>query len=295
MAAGVFALLGALSDDFGEDGLVLLAPLALVTVVLVSWALAPRGFAIEASQLVVERPLLPVRIPLASVRAVELFPPGATRGALRIAGTSGLFGNYGRFWSRSLGFFRLYATRREGLVRVETEGAVFVLSPDPPERFVEALLGRAPRAQRSLGAVSGKPAPRAFWWPLAAAAALVPLLVGGALARVWALAPRSASVTGDAVRIERRWASPRDIPLASVRTVERLAPPSCGRWWKVNGTAGAFGVAYGTFRSKALGRFQLYAWRPDNCVLLETSEGRVVLTPDDPERFAAEVRARIGR
>jgi hypothetical protein len=60
----------------------------------------------------------------------------------------------------------------------------------------------------------------------------------------------------------------------------------------VNGTAGLFGVAYGIFTSRQLGQFRLYAWHRDGCVLLETAEGRVLLTPDDPDAFVTALRAR---
>jgi hypothetical protein len=52
-------------------------------------------------------------------------------------------------------------------------------------------------------------------------------------------------------------------------------------------------VRYGRFASSALGPFRLYAWRQGPYVLLETDAGRVVLTPDDPERFVSELRSRL--
>jgi hypothetical protein len=52
-------------------------------------------------------------------------------------------------------------------------------------------------------------------------------------------------------------------------------------------------VRYGRFGSRELGPFRLYAWRYGPYVLLETDEGRVLITPDDPERFVVEVRERL--
>ena len=82
------------------------------------------------------------------------------------------------------------------------------------------------------------------------------------------------------------------LPLPEIRSAEVLAPQSGRRWWRTNGTAmGA--VRYGRFASRELGPFRLYAWRYGPYVLLETAAGRVVLTPDDPERFVAELRAKL--
>ena len=63
----------------------------------------------------------------------------------------------------------------------------------------------------------------------------------------------------------------------------------------MTGTSGFGSVAFGRFRSSTLGDFQLYAWGRGPWVLLETDGGPVVLTPEEPARFLAEVRAGMGR
>jgi hypothetical protein len=89
----------------------LIAPLALGGTVAAAWLLAPRGFALEGTSLLIERVARQIRIPLAEVRAVAALPQGLG-GAVRLGGNGGLFGYYGRYWSHALGSFRLYATRR---------------------------------------------------------------------------------------------------------------------------------------------------------------------------------------
>jgi hypothetical protein len=153
-----------------------------------SWALAPRAFSLEHGALRIERPLRPVEIPLASIRAAALLGPGPLRGALRVAGSGGFFGYYGRFWSRPLGAFRLYATRTSDLVRVDTATERFLLSPERPERFLELLLSRAPASALS----GGEPAPRRLARgtvvALVAALALVPVAIAAIVATAAALA-----------------------------------------------------------------------------------------------------------
>ncbi|HYG69528.1 MAG TPA: PH domain-containing protein, partial [Anaeromyxobacteraceae bacterium] len=159
VGVGVPALIAASGE--GADRLVLLLPAGIsLLVAALAAALAPRAFAIEGPALRVERPLFPVTIPLRPVRAVALLPPGATRGALRLAGTSGFFGHYGRFRSAALGAFRLYATRRDGLVLLDTDAERFVLSPRDPERFAEAVLAVAPNARRGADRLPEAAAPK---------------------------------------------------------------------------------------------------------------------------------------
>jgi len=297
VAAGVVALGLALSR--GEPELLwpfLVCPVIFAVVLGATYLLAPRGFAILGRELVVERRLRPVRIELSAIRAVGPLPAERVAGAVRLGGSGGLFGHFGWYFSRRLGAFRMYASRRSGLVLVETDDEAFVLSPGDPDAFTEALLARAPAARRWAGEASAAPHrfPKARLLRslgLVLAAALV--LVGSLFALIWGLAPVAAQVTREAVRVERRWAPAIELPLAGVRDAEIMAPQYGRRWWRTNGTA--FGqVRYGRFASRELGPFRLFAWRSGPYVLLETDEGRVVLTPNEPERFVAEVRERMG-
>jgi hypothetical protein len=146
------------------------------------WAAAPRGFALGDGWILVERRgRAPLRIRLADVRAVA--PIARLRAPVRLAGSGGLFGYWGTFWSRELGRFRLYATRRDRLVRVDTARETFVLSPEPPDAFLAELRGRAPHAGAA-PPVARRPFGRAW----AAALAAVLLLVAGLAAVVGALA-----------------------------------------------------------------------------------------------------------
>jgi hypothetical protein len=262
----------------------------LAAVAVAGWALAPTGYAIEAGTLRVARRLRPVEVPLAGVTAVCRIAELRAGGAARLGGSAGFFGHYGRFWSRSLGSFRLYATRTHDLVLLDLPGDRLVLSPDPPERFLEEVLLAAPGAARAEDpeALPRRPLPLRAKLELAAAIAAVPILLGAVLAATVAWAPVRADVTRSAVRIERRLAGAVEIPLARVRAVEVLAAP--GRFRRVAGFHGP-GISYGRFRSEALGDFQLYDWGGGAYVALLTDDGIVVLTPDDPGGFVAAVRA----
>jgi hypothetical protein len=281
-------------------GLLLLLPAGLAALVLACWGLAPRGFALEGGQVRVERWLRPVVFPLASVRAVAVLGPDALRGSLRLGGTSGLFGHFGHFWSRDLGAYRLYATSSRRLVLVDTAGGRFVLSPEPAKRFAEEVLARAPAAARTAQLAPAGPVPRGLRRALWAVGLAVPLAVALPLALGWGFGPRAAAVEGNALRIERNWATPVEIPLASIRGVRWLRPEDQAGWRRTGGVAMG-GLRYGSWASPTLGRFRLYAWGPGPLLVLEmetetgTEAGRVVITADPPEPFAEALRACLPR
>jgi hypothetical protein len=298
MAAGLGALTIALQDQAGAWWAIAIAPVFIAAAVPCLWLLAPRAFDIEGGDLVVVRPLFPVPVPLASIRAVTLLDRSEAGTFFKVAGSGGVFGHYGRYWSRRLGAFRLYATRRDQLVVVDTENGRFVLTPATPERFIDALKRAAPQASVGLGGgldhmAAGHPA--GAWKLVAGIIASVALVIGTMLIIAAARAPFAVNVDAEAIRIERRWSEPVLVPVSEVREVVPLTATQSRGWWRVNGVGGLGNSSYGSYRSKDLGPFTLYAWRRGPYVLLETASGRVVLTPDDPPAFIANVQALLNR
>lgn len=100
--------------------------------------LAPRGYTIADGRLTIRRLVRPVEIPLSSIQAVEPLAAERLARSLRTLGSGGMFGYYGRFRNSALGDYRMYATRGDGFVLVRA-ASPYVLTPDSPDRFIEAL------------------------------------------------------------------------------------------------------------------------------------------------------------
>ena len=119
-----------------------LAGAAGAAVIIISYALAPRGYAILGRSLVVKRRLWrSVSISLESVR--ELRPAAADdlRGALRLWGNGGVFGYYGLFQTAKLGRCRWFLTNRSNAVLLVTEEKTVLVSPDDVSGFLAAVRG----------------------------------------------------------------------------------------------------------------------------------------------------------
>lgn len=120
----------------------LLFDAAVVTGVFVVTALlAPRGYAIGEKTFRIDRRLGAIEIPVSSIREVGPLPPESLKGTWRTLGSGGFFGYYGRFRNRTLGSFRMYATRSEGYVLVRADQP-YVLTPDFPDRLIAELRSR---------------------------------------------------------------------------------------------------------------------------------------------------------
>jgi hypothetical protein len=266
-----------------------LGPLSVPVV----WALAPRGFSIERGALRILRPLAPVEISLERITGVGLVDGEAIRRSVRTLGVYGVFGNYGRFWSRDLGAFRLYARRSRGaFVVVDAAGAGrFVLAPSDARVFLGALRAGAHQAGDLYFARAERAHPHEHMAIGMVAAIAFPIVIAATvLLAAWAMAPTSIAVRGDAVVIARRGAGATELPIARMRAVRALTPEDLGG---LGGLANSPGVRYGVYESRRLGRFRLYAHRDGAYVMLEGEDGRIVVTPDDPDRFLGEIRSRL--
>jgi hypothetical protein len=296
------AILAFVGSDLpaGVGVVVAVALLAIPATMPVAWALAPRAFSVDARALRIERHVGATAVPLERIRSVTVLGDGALAGAVRAFGVAGAFGYYGRYWSRALGgTFRLYARRRRGpLVLVATDTDRLVLAPSDADGLVAAIQARAPHVRLLPHAVADDATPRPTrkgLWVAVVPVLFVPLVLLPTLFCVsQSQAPVAIDLRDDAVHIARRRAAPVDLPLSRVTRVTPVAPVDMRGFRRVAGTA--YGdVAFGVFHSGGLGRFQLYAYRRSGYVLLEGRDGRVVVTPDDPDRFVDEVRARLAR
>jgi hypothetical protein len=108
------------------------------------WVYArPRHFEVSPAELVLVWPIRRTRIPrsdVASARVMNLALFRAEFGNTIRVGAGGLFGTFGRLWSRRAGWMDVWVTNLGDWVVIERRsGRPLVLSPRDPEALVEAL------------------------------------------------------------------------------------------------------------------------------------------------------------
>lgn len=118
---------------------------------ILAYAYSARGYRVAERSITVRRLIGDVRIPLEDVRAVRIADADDFRGCIRLAGSGGLFGYYGRFRTSKLGRCSWYLTSRRNRVVVVTGAKTAVFSPDEAERFVAAIRASAPVPADSVG------------------------------------------------------------------------------------------------------------------------------------------------
>jgi Bacterial PH domain len=96
-------------------------------------------------------------------------------------------------------------------------------------------------------------------------------------------------INDDAIMVRQAW-SEVEIPLQSLQSVD-IRPHAMDKSRRTNGNEGVFAIS-GRYSNEALGNYRAYVTDPSRTVVLRTSTGIVVLSPDRPEDFVTSVRAR---
>ena len=113
------------------------------------------------------------------------------------------------------------------------------------------------------------------------------LLIGGtALFTI-----RGYRLEGRQLLVDRLLWSTR-VPLDRLDATE-IAPDAMRRSVRLFGNGGLFAFA-GWFRNRRLGTYRAFATDPSHSVVLRFPNRRVVVTPDDPQRFAEALAVRRG-
>lgn len=89
--------------------------LIMLPTMLACEGLSPQRLEIGESQIVILRRYNSVVIRRDEIKSIEKLPENAMRGAIRTGGVGGLFGYFGKFYTRSIGSFSLYATGSNNL------------------------------------------------------------------------------------------------------------------------------------------------------------------------------------
>lgn len=130
-----------------EAWLLGVSALALPTILCITVFFAPLGYSILTRGVVIHRMGRNVAIGFEQIAEIRRIEPKEIGLAIRVFGSGGFFGWFGRFHGRRLGWFTAYCSSGRDLILIaRTDGAKIVISPHPADAFLES----AERAKRDL-------------------------------------------------------------------------------------------------------------------------------------------------
>ena len=121
-------------------GLASIAAIGLPMFIL-CYLFVPREYAVNESEVIIRRRIGAVRIPFSLIRSIRQGSSSCSFRSVRPFGIGGIYGYFGRFYSQELGRHHVYATDLQKTVVIEAD-KTYVISPDDPQQFVQAVKTR---------------------------------------------------------------------------------------------------------------------------------------------------------
>ncbi len=133
--AGIIMLPFFLLPDTSSSILFVISAIILLTYLL-AYLFRPTGYRLTGTQFIICRPLKNVIFELNEIRSVNIIDPNEINWSLRIFGSGGLFGYFGKFANRKFGAMTWFATRRNNTILIKTTShQKIIITPDDPGLF----------------------------------------------------------------------------------------------------------------------------------------------------------------
>lgn len=139
----VIAILGSitifvLSDDI-DFCVKALVTILNISILFLSWAYHPQYFFLENKHVGIKRFFKSIEIPVGKIIETRQIGKDELSGSIRLFGSGGLFGYFGRFSNKKLGTYFLYAGNLKNLLLIKTDNKVYVISPENPQVMIEGI------------------------------------------------------------------------------------------------------------------------------------------------------------
>jgi hypothetical protein len=267
--------------------------LLIVPIVLLGYAWSPRGYVVANGAITIRRLIGSVTIPLTQVSGARRATEDDLRGCIRLFGSGGLFGYYGKFRTSKLGVCTWYVTNRGNMV-VLTGAKTILVSPDDVSGFLAAL---GPMSDTTVEAAAGEAASNRKG--IAAAIGFVALIASG---MYWLLSytpglPKYTLANG-ALKIDDRFYSvtlhDTDVNAADAQVVDLATDAGWRPVARTNGFANSH-YRSGWFRVANGQKVRLYQADSKRLVLLpgRADKPAVLLQVADPAQFVTEVKQQL--
>jgi hypothetical protein len=102
----------------------------LIGTISLSFLYAPRKYYVTLDNVIIHRPLSDKTIPIDSIIQIRPISKTELKGTIRTFGVGGLFGYYGKFYSKGLGSFTMFGTQSKNYILIKTKNKKIVITPD---------------------------------------------------------------------------------------------------------------------------------------------------------------------
>lgn len=139
----VFALLSGITLHVLTDDIQIYVKAAIVvmniSILFFTWAFHPQCYFVDDDGIRIRRFFKPIEIPFSEIVEIKSLEKNELSGSIRLFGSGGLFGYFGRFSNKKLGIYFLYTSNLKELLLIKTSKKIYVISPYNRNEMIEFL------------------------------------------------------------------------------------------------------------------------------------------------------------
>ncbi len=270
-----------------------------VLVLILSFAWSPLSYEVSDGVLRIRRLIGWVEIPLANLREARRTRPDDLRGCVRVMGSGGLFGYYGKFRTVAHGMMSWYVTNRANQVLIVTAEKRVLVSPADVDGFLRRI-GTGTGEAASMDASPARRSRVLVWLQVAGLMLGLGAIVLGVLVSSYAPGAPKYTVSTQDLTIEDRLfpvtVKREQVDLGQARVVDLRVD---GEWKPVERESGFANGKYRAGRFRLANGVTVHFYQADSprLVLLPGKGGAqgILVQVDDPNKFLGDLRAAWGQ
>lgn len=117
----------------------IILPLLFSFIIIIPFIYSPSGYSCTSNELLIHRPAGKITIDYREILNIRSAESDEIRRLVRLWGSGGLFGYFGKFYDSKHRNFKMYGRRRKNKVLVFTKTGLVVLMPDEVEGFMRCV------------------------------------------------------------------------------------------------------------------------------------------------------------
>lgn len=109
----------------------------LIGIVVAMYYLQPLGVTLNDGDIIIDRRIKPVVIPIAEIKQVRAVSEDDMRYSIKTMGNGGVFGYTGAYYNKKMGKMSWYCSQRKNYILIErTNNKKVIVTPDDPEALL---------------------------------------------------------------------------------------------------------------------------------------------------------------
>lgn len=113
--------------------LLILSTFIITSIITTAILLSPRGYKVTDTEVILTRLYKPIHIPIKEILSIDTVDAKDLKGTIRLLGSSGFYGYWGKFRNKKYGIFYMHASKKQNMLYIKcNNGNQYIFQMNTP-------------------------------------------------------------------------------------------------------------------------------------------------------------------